>query len=228
MVSVIIPAFNEEATIRGIVLAALTHPSIEEVIVVDDGSKDKTAQIAEKAGAQVIRLRKKAGKAEAMDMGVQYARSNILLFLDADVIGYTKEKISRIIYPVILEEREMYVAVRARKMYIMNKLLGISPILGGERALTRSLWNSVPKNHKKGFEIEIALNYAAKQTSKGMGFELVYGIRHVIKEKKYGIFYGFWHRVVMSYEVMHISFIIYILGTVRQILEKFWGSFQKV
>ncbi len=215
MVSIIIPAYNEEGTIADVVLAALTHPKVSEVIVVDDASDDETGKRASQAGAHVIRLRENTGKAGAMDIGVHAAKSNVILFLDADVTGFSKEKISRVIRPVVAGEKEMYVAIRARQMYFLNKLLRVSPILGGERALTRALWDSVPKEHKKGFEIEIALNYAAKQMPKGMGFELVYGLHHVIKEKKYGLLYGFSRRLHMSYEVASISFHIYVMGTIK-------------
>lgn len=220
MVSAVIPAWNEEETIAGVVSAALSHPDIDEVIVVDDASGDKTAENASIAGAQVIRLAENMGKAQAMDAGVRAAKSPIILFLDADVIGYTNEKISRIIDPVVSGEKEMYVAVRARKTIVLNKLLRVFPILGGERALTRILWNSVPKHRKKGFEIELALNYQAKQTPRGMGFELVYGITHIIKEKKYGFWAGGWRRWKMGLSVCRIGSVLYAVEPIRSLFSR--------
>jgi polyprenyl-phospho-N-acetylgalactosaminyl synthase len=220
MVTVIIPAYNEEATVAEAVAAAKKHPKVTEVIVVDDASTDATSGRAREAGALVIRLAENLGKAGAMEAGVLAAKSDILLFLDADVIGYTPEKISRIIDPVLSGKREMYVAVRARRTIFLNRLLRIFPILGGERALTRSLWNAVPKERRKGFEIEIALNYASKQTEKGMGFELIYGLRHIIKEKKYGFFVGFYRRLKMIVQVSRVSIAVYGLEPLKSLVSR--------
>jgi polyprenyl-phospho-N-acetylgalactosaminyl synthase len=215
MVSAIIPAWNEEATIGAVVRAVISHPKVREVIVVDDGSTDGTTKLAREAGARVITLGENSGKAVAMEAGVAAAVCDVILFLDADVEGYDHSKLSRIIEPALSGEREMYVAVRARRTYWLNRLLHLFPILGGERALTKSLWYSLPKKRKKGFEIEIALNHAAKQTKKGMDFELVYGIKHHIKEKKYGLAVGLWRRLVMCYQVVRVSIAIYAFEPIK-------------
>src|SRR5690606_21147062 len=55
-VAVIIPAFNEERTVGRVIRAARNSPGISQIIVVNDGSTDRTAAIAEKAGAKVIDL----------------------------------------------------------------------------------------------------------------------------------------------------------------------------
>jgi polyprenyl-phospho-N-acetylgalactosaminyl synthase len=215
MVSAIIPAYNEEATISDVVTSIVGHPLVGEVIVVDDGSTDRTALAAEIAGARVIRLKGNSGKANAMSAGVRTAKGSVILFFDADVLGYDHEKISRILKPVVEGKREMYVALRARKAFWLNRLMRVFPILGGERALTRSLWERVPQEYKRGFEIEIALNHAAKATPKGMGFEVIYGLTHFIKEKKYGIALGLWRRFLMSAQVVRISFVIYVVGPAK-------------
>ncbi|HEY9481107.1 MAG TPA: glycosyltransferase family 2 protein [Candidatus Paceibacterota bacterium] len=220
MVSIVIPAFNEEATVADVVRAALSYGGAKQVIVVDDGSTDKTADAARASGAMVIRLEQNSGKARAMDAGVRAATSDVIVFLDADVTGLDAERISRIAGPVIRGEKEMYVGIRARKTIMLNSVLHLFPILGGERAITRALWEAVPKRRKKGFEIEIALNHAAKSTTKGMGFELVPGIKNTIKEKKYGLVLGFLRRLRMIWQIACVSFDIYALeqlkaGTLR-------------
>lgn len=216
MVSVIIPAFEEEATVGRSVAAALRHPDVAEVIVVDDGSTDGTAEAAAAAGARLVRLDRNVGKAAALDAGVRAAKHDVLLFLDADVTGYTDQTLSRIMQPVIDGRFEMYVGVRARRTIWLNRLLRLSPIIGGERALTRRLWEAVPQEHKNGFQIEIALNYTAKRFDKGMGFELIPGTFHKIKEKKYGILPGLARRVWMMMDIVTISFRLYILGAINR------------
>lgn len=86
--SIIIPAYNAAGTISACVRALKTQtiPSDRyEIIVVDDGSTDNTAQRAEMAGARVIR-QENAGAAAARNVGAQVARGNLLLFTDADCI----------------------------------------------------------------------------------------------------------------------------------------------
>ncbi|WP_416139577.1 glycosyltransferase family 2 protein [Halomonas sp. HK25] len=211
MVSIVIPAFNEAATVGRCANAGLHHPSVDEVIVVDDGSSDGTGEAAAAAGATVIRLDKNSGKAAAMDAGIRAAKHNIILFLDADVTGYTEQMLTRIANPVIDGKFEMYVGVRARETIWLNRLLRFFPIISGERAVTRRLWDSIPIKNRKGFKIEIALNHASKQFKRGMGFELITGTRHHIKERKYGLLLGFWRRVKMVAEIVVISFRLYLL-----------------
>jgi polyprenyl-phospho-N-acetylgalactosaminyl synthase len=106
--------------------------------------------------------------------------------------------------------------VRARKTVWFNRLLRLFPIIGGQRALTRRLWDAVPHKHKSRFQIEIALNYTAKQFERGMGFELVTGTIHRIKERKYGILLGLFLRLCMMVDILTISIRLYVLGTVAR------------
>lgn len=218
MVSVIIPAFDESATIGKCVAAALGHPQIDEVIVVDDGSRDGTGHLAAEAGARVVRLDENGGKAAALHAGVRAARNDVLLFLDADVIGHTDQTLTRIMQPVIDGRFEMYVGVRARSTVWLNRLLHFFPIIGGERALTRRVWEAVPPAHRNGFQIEIALNYTAKRFEKSMGFELVPGTIHLTKEAKYGLVLGLARRFGMVADVVSISFRLYVVGAISRAL----------
>jgi len=84
--SVVIPALNAEAALPGCLeaLAAQTVPAdTYEVIVVDDGSEDRTFEVAEKFGARAIRQEHK-GPAAARNLGAAKARGRVLLFTDAD------------------------------------------------------------------------------------------------------------------------------------------------
>jgi len=71
---IVIPCFNEEVTIGSVILKAKKYS--KNVLVVDDGSKDETSQIAKKAGAHVIIHPKNMGKAAAIKTGFEYALRN--------------------------------------------------------------------------------------------------------------------------------------------------------
>ena len=81
----VLPAYNEELVIGSVVLR--TKQYVERVIVVDDGSSDRTAEIAKLAGAEVIRLDHNTGKAYALILGLRHARNTgctLAVMLDAD------------------------------------------------------------------------------------------------------------------------------------------------
>lgn len=81
-VAAVMPAFNEAQRI-GAVVAALV-PRVDEVIVVDDGSRDDTAAIAEAAGARVLRQASNQGYIAALLRGIAAARAEVIVTLDAD------------------------------------------------------------------------------------------------------------------------------------------------
>ncbi len=211
MVSVVIPAFNEQETIGAVVASVIGHPDIAEVIVVDDGSTDATAIRAAKAGAVVITMSSNKGKGAAMTAGVHAAKGDVLLFLDADVVGLTGKIISQIIGPVISGKYAMFVGLRDRKVFLFNIILRYSPIIGGERAVLRSLWHNVPLQYRDRFKVEVALNYFSKQTPLGMGVALIDGTTHTIKERKYGLAKGLFRRMLMVRDVVSISISLYFL-----------------
>ena len=85
LLSIIIPTFNEEAAI-GDVLVAIHELNLPqtEVLVVDDGSTDATARVAEAAGARVISHPYNIGNGAAVKTGIRSARGRVLVFLDGD------------------------------------------------------------------------------------------------------------------------------------------------
>jgi glycosyltransferase involved in cell wall biosynthesis len=85
LVSVILAAYNEAETIGDVVRGVRrTTPNLSEILVIDDGSADRTAVVAREAGARVIRHARNRGKGEALRTGCRAASGDVLLFLDAD------------------------------------------------------------------------------------------------------------------------------------------------
>lgn len=82
-ISVIIPALNEETGIARSIASAAREPDVE-VIVVDGGSRDETARVARRLGAETLTV--PAGRARQMNAGAQASRGEYLVFLHADTI----------------------------------------------------------------------------------------------------------------------------------------------
>jgi glycosyltransferase involved in cell wall biosynthesis len=83
-VSVVIPAFNEEAAIASVVTGLRAAAAWSEILVIDDGSTDATAEKAEGAGARVVRHPYNKGNGAAVKTGLREARGEVVLLIDAD------------------------------------------------------------------------------------------------------------------------------------------------
>jgi len=99
-VSVVIPAYNEEGAIGAAVCEVLAHvPNLREVIVVDDGSSDRTAEIAEEAGATVIRSPYNKGNGAAVKAGLRAAVGDVVVMMDGDGQHSAKD-VLRLLEPI--------------------------------------------------------------------------------------------------------------------------------
>ena len=103
MITVIIPALNEEETIASVVTFAKGQPQVTEVIVVDDKSLDKTVSIAQENGAKVI-TSTKLGKGASMKDGILCATNDIIAFLDGDIDPYPHYTIKLMTDPILQGE----------------------------------------------------------------------------------------------------------------------------
>ena len=140
-VSCIIPAYNEAARIAAVLRIAASHPQIDEVIVIDDGSADATAEAAVGVAAElphvrVLRLPENGGKTNAVAEGVAAARGRWVVLLDADLSGLTVPALSRLLRPVLSGRAEVAISLRGNAP-LLWRMIGID-YLSGERVLPRS------------------------------------------------------------------------------------------
>jgi polyisoprenyl-phosphate glycosyltransferase len=209
-VTVIIPAFNEAQTISTVVQTALAHPNVHEVIVVSDGSRDYTAEVAYQAGAKVIVHERNVGKAQAMQTGIDAAETELIFFIDGDIVGLTHEMMDRAILPVLENATDMFVLIVDRGAFVPNAVIKRLPLLGGVRVLKKRMWHAVPHQYRNRFEIEIALNYFARRNHARIDCEVVAGLTQVIKEKKRGLVWGLYQRIFMMRDVLFVMAKLYV------------------
>ena len=113
-VSIIIPAYNEEGKIKDTLLGIVNINEINEIIVVDDGSSDKTTDVAKSVESEkikVFKLEKNRGKGYALNYGLDIAMKNadIIGFLDGD-LGSSSSETIKLIEPVINNEVDVTIA----------------------------------------------------------------------------------------------------------------------
>ncbi len=107
----IVPAYNRADTVGATVTALRSVPDVLDVIVVDDGSRDRTAAVASNAGARVIELARNRGKGGAVAAAVAASGApEIYLLIDAD-LGPTAAHAGMLLGPVAASQADMTVAV---------------------------------------------------------------------------------------------------------------------
>ncbi len=112
-VTIVVPAYNEEHGIRPVVeqlrAAMGSFPYEFEILVVDDGSKDRTAEEARATGVSVVQHRQNRGYGEALKTGIRHARFERIAIIDADG-SYPPQEIPRL--AALLDDAEMVVGAR--------------------------------------------------------------------------------------------------------------------
>lgn len=138
--SCIICAYNEGERIRSILDAAYGHPLLSEVIVVNDGSTDETAQVlAAYPNIRVISYPENRGKTYALGQGMAAARCDYLMLLDADLGGVGPRHIDALAEPVRLGRAQVSISLRSNSLGIY-RALGLD-FVSGERVISRSLFD---------------------------------------------------------------------------------------
>lgn len=155
-ISCIIPAYNEEKRIAKVLEVVCGHPLISEVIVVDDGSKDATADVVRGfAGARLITMEKNGGKSKAVFRGVNEAAGELVMFVDSDLVGLDRQAITDLINPVLSGVADVSISLR-KNTPALWRWIGIDYI-SGERVMPKTLlaqdWHQVPKLARFGLEV---------------------------------------------------------------------------
>src|SRR3989344_3946178 len=199
-VTAIIPAYNEASRIGNVIDVLSKAPSINEIIVVDDGSTDDTQSILQKFPDIIsIRNKENLGKGESMDAGVRIAKNDIVFFCAADLIGFTPEHAEAIITPVLENSYDMFIGMCGDFMQRAVKAWGLN---SGQRALRKKTWFELPQSDHHRFRIEVALNNHVRLNSpRGFGWKM-FNYSQTLKENKYGIIRGTFLRWRMNADIV--------------------------
>ena len=185
-VAAIVPAYNEQETLADVLTVLKRTPGIHEVIVVSDGSTDETVEIARALKVKAIHLRENRGKGTAMAVGVAHTDAPLLLFVDGDILQLSDYLLEQLMTPVVSGASNMNVGVRHRGWLINFFHRQFGPLLSGIRCLKREVFEAVPEEQLQGFAIETALNWSCRQLGCRVTTTVLFGLKHLVKEKKRG------------------------------------------
>ncbi|MFF9194981.1 glucosyl-3-phosphoglycerate synthase [Streptomyces sp. NPDC014779] len=195
-VSVVLPALNEEATVGAIVsvirreLMTDAVPLVDELVVIDSGSTDRTAEVAAAAGARVVardailpRLPAVPGKGEVLWRSLMVTGGDVVCFVDADLRDFSADFVTGIVGPLLTDPDVAFVKAMydrplgdapgqggrvtelvARPLLNLHwpQLAGFVQPLGGEYAARRSLLERLP--FPVGYGVELGLLVDALHT----------------------------------------------------------------
>ncbi|HHY04452.1 MAG TPA: glycosyltransferase family 2 protein [Thermoanaerobacterales bacterium] len=175
-ISVLIPAFNEEhnieETIKGIKKSEhkFDQDTKLSIVVIDDGSSDKTYEKARQTGVEVIRLDENVGKGGALNHGMKMADGDIVVFLDAD-LKESSHEFYKLVLPIIKGDADAVIAkfkpvktkggfglVKGLAFYGVRLFTGekVTCALSGQRAFKREILEEIGRI-PDGYGLEVGM-----------------------------------------------------------------------
>jgi polyisoprenyl-phosphate glycosyltransferase len=204
-VTAIVPAYNEGQRLSRVLDAISSASLVEEIIVVNDGSTDNTSEVASSfPEITLINLTENTGKGGAMHAGATACDADVVLFLDADLIGITGEQIDSIIRPVVEEQTQMCIGVFRGGRSLTDFAQFMTPYISGQRAMLRNLFLQMPDVEYVRSGVEVAITKHFRSNHLTFSTVILTGCTHPMKEEKLGLFPGFVARMGMYCDIGRI------------------------
>lgn len=206
-VAVIVPAYNEENRIAAVLEVVGQSSLVDEVLVVDDGSTDDTRREASGFGAKIVGSSSNRGKGAALQQGVAETTADVLVFIDADLVGLTQQHLTELVTP-LLEDEDLEMTIgrfqggRRRTDWAQT----LVPSISGQRAVRRSFFVDLPDLAQTRFAAEVVMTKHAKENNKKVEEVLLADLTHIMKEEKLGFLRGFWARLGMYSDMLRHKF----------------------
>jgi glycosyltransferase involved in cell wall biosynthesis len=205
-VSCIIPAYNEALRIGRVLDVICAHPLIDEVIAVDDGSTDATGQTISRFNqVRLITQPANTGKSAAICAGTRVSTGEVLVFVDADLVGLTESDVTALLMPVLNGAADMSISLR-KDALLPWRTIGLD-YLSGERAFRRELIAAhldviaaLP-----GFGLESYLNDLLIRRQARIEVVNWTSVGHTLKARKYGMWKGLSSETRMMMHIMETT-----------------------
>lgn len=191
-VSAIVAAYNEAKTVKPIIEVLLSHPRISQVIVVNDGSTDKTwAKINTIKNDKFVAINHPVnlGKGAAIASAVRKAKGDTLLLIDADLRKFHPAHVDLLLSPIEIDPDSMTIGIRPHHQPYQKPLLSLFKFLGGERALKKhALLPLLKRIEKSGYGIEAILNLHFLNRHWRIYYVPLPRLTHLFKEEKHPLY----------------------------------------
>jgi glycosyltransferase involved in cell wall biosynthesis len=207
-VAAIVPAYNEATRIEGVLQVLLQCPQLHEILVVNDGSVDNTAEVvahtprgADAPTLRLINLPVNRGKGGAMFAGATATDADVVIFFDADLIGLKPDHVARILRPVLEGDAAMSIGVFRGGRFSTDIAQVLVPYISGQRAILRDLFTEIPGIERTRSGVEIALTLHFQRRRYPVTMVVIEGVTHTMKEEKLGWVRGVRARAKMYAEI---------------------------
>jgi glycosyltransferase involved in cell wall biosynthesis len=160
-ISAIVPIYNEEKTVSDVVSNLLSNPRFNEVICIDDGSSDRSWQELEKFGERVlpIQFNENRGKGHALAAGIERAKGDLVVFIDADLTNLNKDHVESLLSPILNGGAEAVLGYAKR-----GDMPNLAAHLTGQRVYSREdLLPFLDQIRSSRFGVEVLLNELFKE-----------------------------------------------------------------
>lgn len=198
----IIPSFNEEKTLGGVLSVLVNVPAIDEIVVVNDGSSDHTAEVAGEYPVTLVNLEVNRGKGGAIKAGLDRSQADVFLFLDADLVGLRPAHVEQLLDPVVSGKVAMSVGLFEKGRIATDLAQKVAPHLSGQRAVRRELLEKVDGLDISRFGVEVAIKRIVERHHFPVAEVYLPYLTHVTKEEKLGFIKGFAARMKMYWEIV--------------------------
>jgi polyisoprenyl-phosphate glycosyltransferase len=197
-ITCIVPAYNEEQRIIRVLDCLEDYPLFDEILVLNDGSTDETGTIVAETfplhkQIKLINNEQNMGKTATVLRGIELAKGDIIVLIDADLIGLSHRNIDKLLYYILCENYSMTILDRASDR---AKLIGgwsnLTRFWGGERAFLKSDIQNIDFNldKKYGYLLEAELNLYCINNKKNVISIYCDNLYTIYKNKKMGYIEG--------------------------------------
>lgn len=206
-IAVIIPSYNEGKRIQQVLDVLCQVEEISEILVVDDGSTDRTIEqvIKSQNCDQRIRLllhRKNLGKGQAVYTGLQSTAAEVIVTLDADLENLMPDQVRELFHPVLIRSVDMNVAVFRGGKFYTDFSHWATPWLSGQRCLSRGRLMGINWRAAAGYGLETAITVASQKQHWRCQRIIWKGVSHPPSEGHRGLFHGIWNRAKMYGQIL--------------------------